>query len=112
MNNLWELTQAREAWRLVKDSQSIQSKLLVLIEEQEKEIALASLEQARLSRMEKLSKISDYWSKKRMEAKLEAVRGGISILNLTTDWLEWMEVETNHHTGMDKMMDMTGPWWT
>ena len=40
-----------------------------------------------------------------MEAKLEAVRGGISILNLTTDWLEWMEVETDDHKEMDKMMD-------
>ena len=108
LDNVWELTQAREAWSLVKDSQNIQSKLLELMEEQEKEIALADLEQARLSRMEKLSRISDYWSKKRMEAKLEAVRGGISILNLTTDWLEWMEVETDDHKEMDKMMDMTG----
>ena len=78
------------------------------MEEQEKEIAPTNLERARLSRMEKLTKISEYWSKKRMEAKLEAVRGGISILNLTTDWLEWLEVETDDHKEMDKMMDMTG----
>ena len=34
--------------------------------------------------------------------------GGMSILNLSTEWLEWMEVETDDHKEMNKMMDMTG----
>ena len=38
---------------------------------------------------------------------MEAVRGGISILNLSTDWLECMEVETDDHREMDMMQDMT-----
>ena len=43
-----------------------------------------------------------------MCAQMEVIRGGISILNLSNDWLEWMEVETDDHWEMDMMMDMTG----
>ena len=105
---MWDLTQAREAWSFVKGSQDIQSKLLIIIEKQGKEIANAELELARQVRMDKRNKISEYWNKRRLDAQMEAVRGGISILNLSTDWLEWMEVETDDHREMDMMMDMTG----
>ena len=60
LNKVWDLTQAREAWSLVKDSQAIQSKLLGMIEKQGKELANAELEQARQARLDKLNKISEY----------------------------------------------------
>ena len=38
---------------------------------------------------------------------MEAVRNGMSILNLSNKWLE-MEIETEDHREMDMMMDVTG----
>ena len=59
-----------------------------MIEKQGKELASAELERARQARLDKLNKISEYWKRRRLEAQMEVVRGGISILNLSTDWLE------------------------
>ena len=53
----WELTQAREAWSLIKDSRAIQSKLLGMIEKQGKELGSAELDQARQARLDKLNTI-------------------------------------------------------
>ena len=36
---------------------------------------------------------------------MEEVRVGMSIINLSTDWLEWMEVETDDHREMDIMTE-------
>ena len=73
LDKVWDLTQAREAWSLEKDSQATQSKLLGMIEKQDKELASAELERERQARLYKLNKIFEYWNRRR----LEAVRGGI-----------------------------------
>jgi hypothetical protein len=46
--------------------------------------------------------IRKYWKVRREEAQLEAVRGQISILNLSN---EWLDVELHGHKDMGKLMN-------
>jgi hypothetical protein len=50
MDGVWMEAQAREAWRLMMDSQQVQMKVLGMIEEQGKKIAEVAKEGKRLDR--------------------------------------------------------------
>ena len=63
-------------------------KVLGLIEEQEKKIAGVTKEEKRKERLDRNEKLRKYWKVKREEAQLESVRGQISILNLSNEWLD------------------------
>jgi hypothetical protein len=67
LDSVWELTQAKQAWGLVRESQEM---------EYGQELARARQEQAKKDKMEKLDKIKKYLDKRRLEAHMEAVRGG------------------------------------
>ena len=97
--------QAREAWRLMMDSQQVQMKVLGMMEDQGKKIAEVAKEGKRKERLDRNEKLRKYWKGKREEAQLEAVRGQISILNLSN---EWLDVEMHDHKEMDKLMNVTG----
>ena len=71
-------------------------------------MARARQEQVRKYKLEKLDSNKKYWSKRRLDTHLEAVMEGVSILNLSEDWLGMMEIETRDHREMDNMMDATG----
>ena len=109
MNNMvegvWMEAQAREAWRLMMDSQQVQMKVLGMIEDQGKKIAEVAKEGKRKERLDRNEKLRKYWKVKREEAQLEAVRGQISILNLSN---EWLDVEMHYHEEMDKLINVAG----
>ena len=75
MEDVWMESQAREAWRLIMDSQQVQMKVLGLIEEQERKVAEVAKEERRKERLSRNEKLRKYWEGKREEARLEAVRG-------------------------------------
>ena len=52
----------------------MQQKLLKMMEEYGQELARARQEQVRNDKLEKLDSNKKYWSKRRMEAHMEAVR--------------------------------------
>ena len=107
LDSVWELTQAKQAWFLVRESQEMQQKLLKMMEEYGQELARARHEQVRKDKLEKLDSIKKYSSKRRLEAAMEAVREGMSILNLSEDWLEMMVIETRDQREIENMMDVT-----
>jgi hypothetical protein len=82
---VWELSQAKQALGLVRESQGMQHELLKMKEEYGQELARARQEQVKKDEMEKLDKIKKYWNKRRLEAHMEAARNGISILSLSED---------------------------
>ena len=87
------------------NNQQVQMKVLRRIEEQEREIAEVAKEERRMERLSRNEKLRKYWDGKREEAKLEAPRGQMSILNLSN---EWLDVEMHYHEEMDTMMNVTG----
>ena len=64
MEDVWMESQAREAWRLMMDSQQVQMKVLGLIEEQEKKIAGVTKEEKRKERLDRNEKLRNYWKER------------------------------------------------
>jgi hypothetical protein len=92
---------------MVGESLEMQHKLLKRMEEYGQELARIRQEQVRKYKLEKLDSNKKYWSKRRMDTHLEAVMEGLSIQNLSEDWLGMMEMETRDHREMNNMMDVT-----
>ena len=92
---------------MMMDSQQIQMKVLGMIDEQRRNIAEIAKEKKRKERFDRNEKVRKYWMGKREETQLEAVRGQISILNLSN---EWLDVEMHNHEEMDMLMNVTGRW--
>ena len=77
LEELWMVSRAREAWRLIETSQPVQMRVLRMIENQGREIAEVERAQIRRERLAKMEKVKEYWGRRRLEAQVEAGRGQI-----------------------------------
>ena len=76
-----------------------------MIEKHCQEMAEIKRGYGRQDRLSGIERIKKYWSRRRLEAQVEAVRDQMSFLNLSNDWLD---MEVKDHEEMDTMMGGTG----